>query len=120
MFDQNYNKYRTEESYDLNDIDIIENNVDEIYQASVEMYHLVIKNEKIKFDQEDFYKIFNIYYDNPLVNKTKISNKFYLENKILFKKRKLKNMRKKEVFFMNENHKKTKRIYIERMINSKI
>ena len=86
MFDQNYNKYRTEESYDLNDIDIIENNVDEIYQASVEMYHLVIKNEKIKFDQEEFYKIFNIYYDNPLVNKTKISNKFYLENKILFKK----------------------------------
>ena len=120
MFDQNYNKYRTEESYDLNDIDIIENNVDEIYQASVEMYHLVIKNEKIKFDQEEFYKIFNIYYDNPLVNKTKISNKFYLENKILFKKRKLKNMRKKEVFFMNENHKKTKRNYIERMINSKI
>ena len=29
-------------------------------------------------------------------------------------------MRKKEVFFMNENHKKTKRNYIERMINSKI
>ena len=34
MFDQNYNKYRTEESYDLNDIDIIENNVDEIYHIS--------------------------------------------------------------------------------------
>ena len=29
MFDKNYNKYRTEEFYDLNDIDIIENNVDE-------------------------------------------------------------------------------------------
>ena len=42
---------------------------------------------KIKFDQEEFYKIFNIYYDNPLVNKTKISNKFYLENKIHLKKK---------------------------------
>ena len=57
---------------------------EEIYFATKEMYDLIIKKKDFNLSQKNFYDNFEKFYKNPLVKKTMISEKFYLENIELF------------------------------------
>ena len=83
-FEKNYKKPKAENKLEFSNIKIVENTEEEIYFATKEMYDLIIKKKDFNLSQKNFYDNFEKFYKNPLVKKTLISEKFYLENIELF------------------------------------
>ncbi len=81
---KNYKKPKAENKLEFSNIKIVENTEEEIYFATKEMYDLIIKKKDFNLSQKNFYDNFEKFYKNPLVKKTMISEKFYLENIELF------------------------------------